>query len=180
MNAYVEQDGEIHIVHLSGKLDYEVIVPFQKTCQKYLVHHQTVLSLKSLAFVGSHGITDFLDCLVELNSNSIAGVKFADVSVEFRRLLESAQDKTRFQIYESVAQAKQSFLDPKIIPLPNIYGIEIDEEGQEELLTFDGVTTTEAGIAALTESLKGPMSSPQDSVCQEAGVASETFKIPQP
>ncbi len=66
-----------------GCLDFESTAPFRKTCLERLLAEPVVFDLKNLNFVGSLGLTDFVDTLDHMARQSRRGVKFCGLSSEF-------------------------------------------------------------------------------------------------
>lgn len=108
MEAKFAVRGEVLIVELTGRLDFETTEPFRKTCMEKLVSEKVVFDLKNLNFVGSLGLTDFVTTLDQMSRQSQPGVKFCGVSSEFRRLFE-AGGLAGHDIFESQEKAIQSF-----------------------------------------------------------------------
>ena len=108
MEAKVELRGQVYIVELNGRLDFESLVPFRRTCMQHLSKTRVVFDLRNLNFVGSLGLQDFVATLDDLTRESKPGVKFCGVGIEFRRLFEAngfpAQD-----MVESQDKAIQAF-----------------------------------------------------------------------
>lgn len=108
MEANFEDRGGVLIVELRGRLDFETSGPFRRTCLEKLLRERVVFDLKSLNFVGSLGLKDFVDTLDHMLQKSQSGVRFCGVSSEFRRLFE-ASDLVNQAIYESREKAVDSF-----------------------------------------------------------------------
>jgi anti-anti-sigma factor len=108
MEAQVEKRGEVMVVELKGRLDFETTAPFRKTCLERLLSEKVVFDLKSLNFVGSLGLADFVDTLDHMAKRSGPGIKFCGVSSEFRRLFE-ASGIPALEFYESKDSAVKSF-----------------------------------------------------------------------
>lgn len=109
MKAIVENLGEVTVVHLSGQIDYETADRFKDTCLKNLKHKKIVFNLDQLNFVGSSGITPFLETMETLSEVNKDQMKFCKVSVEFRRIFEVGNLKD-IEICENLEQAQQSIL----------------------------------------------------------------------
>ena len=108
MEAKFAVRGEVLVVELNGRLDFESAVPFRRTCLEKLTSEKVVFDLRGLSFVGSLGLTDFVRTLDDLSKQSSTGVKFCGVSTEFRRLFE-AGGLASHDIFESQDKAVQSF-----------------------------------------------------------------------
>lgn len=132
MEAKFVQNGDILVVCLKGRVDYETVETFRRTCLNYLIHHKVIFDLKELSFVGSIGITDLVSTLADMTQQSLKGVKFSHVASEFRRVLQSSHIKS-VEIYEDAEKARMSFMGyemPKVLLQP-ILTEEILEDGAE-------------------------------------------------
>ncbi len=108
MEARYELSGEVLVVELKGRLDFETSEPFRKTCLERLFREKVVFDLRSLNFVGSLGLKDFVDTLDHMAQRSITGIRFCGVSSEFRRLFE-ASGLSQHEFYENKENAVASF-----------------------------------------------------------------------
>ena len=113
MEARFAVKGEILVVELNGRLDFETTIPFRKTCLERLISEKVVFDLRNLNFVGSLGLTDFVTTLDQMSQKSSSGVRFCGVSSEFKRLFE-ASGLAEHTIFESQEKAIQSFVTPTI------------------------------------------------------------------
>lgn len=109
MQAKFAVRGEVVVVELNGRLDFESSEPFRRTCLERLVSQKVVFDLRNLNFVGSLGLTDFMATLEDMARQSRPGVKFCGVSSEFRRLFE-ASGLPAHDFFESQEKAIQSFI----------------------------------------------------------------------
>jgi anti-anti-sigma factor len=109
MDAKFARCGQVVVVELNGKLDFETSEPFRRTCLEKLISEKVVFDLRNLNFVGSLGLKDFVATMEDMKKSSRPGVKFCGVSSEFRRLFEAsgihAQD-----MFESQEKALQAFV----------------------------------------------------------------------
>jgi anti-anti-sigma factor len=108
MEAKIGWCGEVVVVELNGRLDFESADPFRKTCMERLVREKVVFDLKNLNFVGSLGLKDFVDTMDQMSQKSGPRVKFSGLSSEFRRLFE-ASGISLLEIYDNKDKAVQSF-----------------------------------------------------------------------
>ncbi len=108
MEAKFAVCGDVVVVELKGRLDFESAEPFRRTCLQRLARERVVFDLNHLNFVGSVGLKDFVETLDSMNRQSSAGVRFCGVGPEFRRLFE-ASGLAGHEFYESREKAIQSF-----------------------------------------------------------------------
>jgi anti-anti-sigma factor len=109
MEARIAVRGEVVVVELKGRLDFETAVPFRRTCLERLTRERVVFDLRHLNFVGSLGLKDFVGTLDDLARANQTGVRFCGVSSEFRRLFE-ASGLANYEFFENQEGAIQSFL----------------------------------------------------------------------
>lgn len=133
MEAKFVQDGDILIVHLRGKVDYETVEPFRQTCLSHLTRHKVIFDLKELSFVGSIGITDLVGTLADMSQQTQSGVKFSRVGSEFRRVLQASHIKN-IEIYEDPEKARLAFMGydmPKVLLQPILDEVFIEDSPTE-------------------------------------------------
>ena len=109
MEAKYAVRGEVLVVELRGRLDFESTEPFRKTCLEKLTQEKVVFDLKDLNFVGSLGLKDFVSTLDDMSRRSAPGIKFCGVSSEFRRLFEASGLGAHY-IFDNQEKAIQSFI----------------------------------------------------------------------
>ncbi len=108
MDANFRLSGGVVVVELSGRLDFQSAEPFRKACLENLVSQRVVFDLKDLNFVGSLGLTDFVQTLGSMAQHSPSAVRFCRVGPEFRRLFE-AGGLTHQAFFDSPDSAIKSF-----------------------------------------------------------------------
>ncbi len=108
MEAKIAKRGQVLVVELNGKLDFETTEPFRRTCLEKLVTEKVVFDLRNLNFVGSLGLKDFVTTLEDIKNSPQANVKFCGVSSEFRRLFE-ANGIDPLDMFDNQEKALQSF-----------------------------------------------------------------------
>ena len=108
MQAKIRKDGDVTVVELSGRLDFETAEPFRETCQDVLINNKVVFNLAELSFVGSSGIGNFINTLKDFAKNNPVPPKFCYVRSEFKKIFSSG-DESQFQIFEDENTALQSF-----------------------------------------------------------------------
>lgn len=108
MEAKVREEGDFLVIYLAGKVDLDSIDPFRHTCQKHLVHQKVLFNLTSLNFVGSSGITSFLETLTEYAKTSKHGLKLTEVSSEFKKIFEANLDEA-YELFETENDAFMKF-----------------------------------------------------------------------
>lgn len=105
MDANIVVDQDILIVTLSGTMDFDKAFEFRKKSLRHFLQNRVVFSLKELNFVGSTGLSSFVETLSELSQKNPNGLSLCDVGLEYKRLLEPYFSE-KLQIFEDVAHAK--------------------------------------------------------------------------
>lgn len=116
MEAKFTQLGEVVLVTLKGRLDYEFTAPFRRTCLEKLVNEKVVFDLRELNFVGSLGLQEFVQTLDEMSRQS-PGIRLCGVSIEFKRLFES-NGLGAISFFEESAQAINSLTMSEVAESP--------------------------------------------------------------
>jgi anti-anti-sigma regulatory factor len=87
MIAKISWYGEVMIVSLEGNLSFETVSEFQKKAARHFSQNKVIFSLKNLDFVGSTGVKDFVDFMMELSNKNPFGLGVAEAKSEFEILL---------------------------------------------------------------------------------------------
>lgn len=111
MFAKVNQSNGVFTVQLSGQLDFESADALKMNCEKHFIHKKIIFDLKGLSFVGSSGITPFLQTLGFLLKRNGNHLKVCSVSVEFMKIFEAGQ-LIGLEVYEDEYQARLAFDHP--------------------------------------------------------------------
>jgi len=110
MQAKIRKDGDVTVVELKGRLDFETAEPFRETCQDILANSKVVFNLSELNFVGSSGIGAFVNTLREFTKSNPVPPKFCNVKSEFKKVFR-ATDEQAFQVFENEEAALTAFND---------------------------------------------------------------------
>lgn len=123
MEASVNWEDNVIIVKLSGTLDFDKAYEFKKKSLRHFIQNKVVFSIKDLNFVGSTGMSSFIETLSEISVKNPNGVLVCDVGLEYKRLFETFLND-KLQICNSVSEAKQTTL-PKPLVIPEEFNTEI-------------------------------------------------------
>lgn len=107
MQALIKKHGDVTVVELTGKLDFETAEPFRQTCLDNLSNNKVVFNLTELSFVGSSGIGAFVTTLKQFAKVSPVSPKFCYVKSEFRKIFQS--DEQPFEIFDDLQTAISAF-----------------------------------------------------------------------
>jgi anti-anti-sigma factor len=109
MEAKVKNLGEVTIVTIRGSLDIEKTQPFREACLRHLLGKKVVFNMENAAFVGSTGLTAFLETIRTLSEENLHGLKVVGVQAEFKRIFQNLEIQ-KLQMHESEAGALSSFV----------------------------------------------------------------------
>lgn len=105
----VSSQGNITILEFQGQLNFEAQQDLRDQYAELIVKHENVvIDLSLLEFVGSSGVTNFIQTLRDLAAEKGRQPRFCNVPSEFKRLLEAFRiDATT--IFESRSDALKDF-----------------------------------------------------------------------
>lgn len=129
MEAKVEYRSDIYVVNLSGQMDFESADSLRVQCLRNFNQKNVIFNMRSLNFVGSSGITPFLQLLSELQSQLGPRFKICSVSNEFMRLFDVGTVEG-IEIYGSVDDAERSFRSGEVQALAKLkpFGLKLSIE----------------------------------------------------
>lgn len=114
MLAKIKSKGPVTVVELDGHIDFETAKPFREKCtviiEKAKASPKILFNMQGLKFVGSSGISSFIQTLKELN---IHRPKFCGVGSEFKKLFKIYSPDETFEIFLNEDEAIKSFTEPK-------------------------------------------------------------------
>ncbi len=108
MDAKVENRDGIFVVSLIGQMDFESADTLKSQCLEKFAEKKIIFNLQDLSFVGSSGITPFLELLTTLSKKNGQSFKICAVRAEFMRLFESSP-VDGIEIYRDVKDAERAF-----------------------------------------------------------------------
>jgi anti-anti-sigma factor len=111
VEAVVTRAGDVIVVSLKGFLNFETSDQFKKGCLTNFINKHVIFDLKELSFVGSSGLTSFVEVFREFKAKSSQPAKFCGLSQEFRRLFW-ASELQDIELYEDAFTAHASFTQP--------------------------------------------------------------------
>ena len=107
MKAFIRQnkpDG--FIIDLKGEIDFASAEAFHQVCMRELSRKNIVFNLKKLHFVGSDGLSAFMDTIKDLKKKS--KLQFCCVGSEFQKVFADSEIKD-IEIYEDEQSATKAF-----------------------------------------------------------------------
>ncbi len=117
MKTKIKKSGDTIIVSMDGKLDFETHVPLREDLSKLMnpisqtdsTPKKIIFNLENLEFVGSSGISSFVQTLKEFNANSPTKPRYCHVKSEFQKIIKAFDETDLFEIYENEDRAQKSF-----------------------------------------------------------------------
>ncbi|MFZ9594476.1 MAG: STAS domain-containing protein [Bdellovibrionia bacterium] len=116
MKTQIKKSGDTIIVAMEGKLDFDTYLPLREDLNRLTgQEHQDstpqkiIFNLENLDFVGSSGISSFIQTLKEFNSSAPQLPRYCNVKSEFRKVIQAFDESKEFQFYESEDRAIKSF-----------------------------------------------------------------------
>jgi anti-anti-sigma factor len=113
MKTQIKKTNRGFIVTIEGRLDYETTDSFRENFLSRLASetagHQVVFDLGELQFVGSSGITKFVQALREFNLRSATRPRYTNVRNEFKKIISAFDDENTFDFWDSNERALRSF-----------------------------------------------------------------------
>jgi len=115
MKTQIRKQGDTIVVTMDGRLDFETHVPLREDLSKIIRQTKTdqaakiIFDLEKLEFVGSSGISSFVQTLKEFNSVSPKKPAYCNVKNEFKRVIKAFDEEDGFQFYENEERARKSF-----------------------------------------------------------------------
>lgn len=101
METSVKKQGEWAVVKIKGRIQLEKTQLFREACLKSLVQQKVIFVLDSLQFVGSTGMTEFFQCLTDVQKLNQCGVHIVGLSPDFKRFV-SYTSASSLQIYDTL------------------------------------------------------------------------------
>lgn len=116
MKTQIKTLGDTMVVSIDGTLNHEVQEPLRSNLAK-LAHQaesdsvpkKIIFNLENLEFVGSSGISSFIQSLREFNTRAPVKPRYCNVKNEFKRVMQALDDSQVFEFYDSEERARKSF-----------------------------------------------------------------------
>ncbi len=103
MKTKIEHYGEKVLVKIEGKLSYECTNQFKQELDKLNTQNkQVAFDMQELQFVGSSGISSFIQILREFNLKTASKPKYINFRIEFKKLIKAFDDEQSFDFSSSL------------------------------------------------------------------------------
>ena len=112
MKTSIRKDGDSVIVILEGHLDFETTDTFRESLMKLerqSVNSRVIFDLGALQFVGSSGISAFVQALRDFNSRASQKPRYTNVKSEFRKIISAFDENGSFEFWDNTERALKSF-----------------------------------------------------------------------
>lgn len=116
MKTSIKKAGDAIVVTMDGKLDFETTIPLRENLSKVIrgnpsdsVPRKIIFNLEKLQFVGSSGISSFVQTLKEFNAQAPVKPRYCHVRSEFQRIIKAFDESDQFEFYDTEDRARKSF-----------------------------------------------------------------------
>ena len=107
MNSKIKKIGDTIVGSVGGKLDYETQEPFKENLKKIATATKTdstptkvIFDMEGLEFVGSSGITQFIQTLKDFGQNTDQKAHILKASNEFKKVMRAFDEEQTFEFTE--------------------------------------------------------------------------------
>ncbi len=115
MKARIQNNAESIIISIDGKIDYETqdqVCDFiNRTIEKNKkddTAKNIIMDFQNLEFVGSSGITQFVQSLKQIHHETDVTPKYCGVRSEFQKIIKAFDDNNQFDFYDDSALTKRN------------------------------------------------------------------------
>ena len=117
MKARIKNTNESIIISLDGKVDYESQDEVCNLINRTVSQNQNrtdqaakkiILNMKELEFVGSSGITQFVQSLKAIHQQTDIVPKYCGVRSEFKKIMKAFDETNEFDFYDDEGLSKKN------------------------------------------------------------------------
>lgn len=116
MKTEIKKKGDMIVVTMDGHLDFGTHVPLREDLLKLLssskqevTPSKIIFNLEKLEFVGSSGISSFVQTLKDFTTGSLTKPRYCNVKSEFRRIIKAFDEEEIFEFFDNEDRARKSF-----------------------------------------------------------------------
>jgi anti-anti-sigma factor len=116
MKTLIRRDGDTLVINVNGKIDHEAQEKMKENLKSLLkpersdsVPKQIIFNMEKLEFVGSSGISAFIQTLKDFNTQTENRPRYCHVRNEFKRIIKAHDEENHFEFFENEDRAKKSF-----------------------------------------------------------------------
>jgi anti-anti-sigma factor len=114
MKTQVKKTADAIIVSMDGKLEFETqdgirheLTRIAQQTKKDSTPKKLIFNLEGLQFVGSSGISSFIQTLKDVNSLAAEKPRFCNVKSEFQKIIKAFDEENEFHFFESEEKARR-------------------------------------------------------------------------
>ncbi len=107
MKSKIQKQGDTIIVSVNGKIDYETQEPFKEDLARIAKQNKSdatpskiIFNMENLEFVGSSGITQFIQTLKDFGAKTDQKARIINASSEFKKVMRAYDDSALFEFEE--------------------------------------------------------------------------------
>jgi len=122
MKTKITKNGDTVVVSMDGRLDFETAIPLRENLSK-LIKRETaphpnrtdstptkfIFNLEKLEFVGSSGISSFVQTLKDFNAAAPIRPRYCHVKSEFQQVIKAFDEQAEFEFFDNEDRAKKSY-----------------------------------------------------------------------
>lgn len=115
MKARMKNNNDSIVLYLDGKIDYEtqddICLFINKTIEKNKKDEapkKIVVNLMNLDFVGSSGITQFVQSLKQIHTETHVTPKYCGVRSEFQKIMKAFDVENEFEFFDDEALSRRN------------------------------------------------------------------------
>ena len=115
MKTQIKKTGDTIVVTMDGKLDFEAAGPLREDLTRLMRQNRTdstpkkvIFNLEKLDFVGSSGISSFVQTLREFNLGSPLKPRYCHVKSEFQKVIKAFDESEALRVLRK-RRARQAF-----------------------------------------------------------------------
>jgi anti-anti-sigma factor len=110
MKTQIKKNGNTIIVSVDGRIDYETQENLRSIIKKTdRIPHKIIFNFENLEFVGSSGISNFVQTLKDFSSHAPVKPRFCSVGSEFQCVIKAFDEEEVFEFYDTEERAIRSY-----------------------------------------------------------------------
>jgi anti-anti-sigma factor len=118
MKAKIKKIGDTVVVCMDGRIDYDTNEPLKKRLSDLSKQisrknqdsvSKVIFNFEKLEFVGSSGISSFVQTLREFNLKATTKPRYCNVRSEFKKVIRAFDEEELFEFYDDENDAQRSF-----------------------------------------------------------------------
>ncbi len=115
MKTHIKKSENFIVVSMDGKLDFGTHIPLRDELYRLIREARTdstprniIFNLEKLEFVGSSGISSFVQTLKEFNVQFPNNPRYCNVKSEFKKVIQAFDENDLFQFFDNEDRARGS------------------------------------------------------------------------